>query len=129
MSTKRNRPELDPIFDPANYDPTDLQTFTPLEELPEILAEMEQMTFSDYLHSHRYCEEWTQAEVALKLGISKQLLSAYERGKKLPSLTQALRITEALGMAPTLTIFYVLRDQVRQAGVSDVTIEVRMKTG
>lgn len=41
----------------------------------------------------------TQADVAAAVGIPATVLSAYERGRRQPSLTMASRIIDALGFA------------------------------
>ena len=75
--------------------------------------QVEALTFGDVIKSHRLCEEWTQTETAQKLGIPKQLLSAYERGLKLPSISKACQMASVLGMVPEMAIILVVNDQLR----------------
>lgn len=40
---------------------------------------------------------WSQAELAQRLGVSRQSVNAFETGRSDPSLLTAFRITESLG--------------------------------
>ena len=77
-------------------------------------AQIAGLTFGHCLKAHRLCESWTQDETAQKLGISKQLLSAYETGRKLPTPKKAYEMAEKLGMLPQAAVIAVLNDQLRQ---------------
>lgn len=72
------------------------------------------MTFAKVLLSHRQGEEWTQVQMAKKLGISKQSLCDLEKGRKLPSPARAAKIAKKLGMLPESFIELALTDQLRQ---------------
>jgi len=57
------------------------------------------MISGDVLASLRRRAGRTQAEVAASTGIPTSVISAYERGRRQPSLTVASRIVDALGYA------------------------------
>lgn len=69
------------------------------------------------LRAFRLCEEWTLKQAAAQVGISYQLLAAYERGEKLPSVQQARRLAVALGIPETGFIQTLLEDQLLRAGM------------
>jgi transcriptional regulator with XRE-family HTH domain len=77
-------------------------------------AQIAGLSFGQRIKAHRLCEEWTQEEIAQKLGISTQLLSAYETGRKLPTPKKAYEMAEQLGMLPQAAVLAVLNDQLRQ---------------
>lgn len=54
----------------------------------------------------------SQADVAAAAGIPASVLSAYERGRRQPSLTAASRILDTLGWAVT---FHLVLDPAEQA--------------
>lgn len=73
------------------------------------------LTFGRAIWSFRKCEDLTQTEVAQQLGITKQMLSAYERGKKLPSLKLAYKMATLLQLNVDLALMLVINDQLREA--------------
>lgn len=48
----------------------------------------------------RMARQWTQAELALRADLTPAMLSAYERGLRMPSLNSLGRILDALGTHP-----------------------------
>jgi transcriptional regulator with XRE-family HTH domain len=87
------------------------------EDQDWLQGELTHLTFAAAIKAHRKCEEWTQQEAAERLGITKQLLSAYEHAHKLPSPSKAYEIAKALGMEPRMAVLMVMNDQLRQAGL------------
>ncbi len=71
------------------------------------------MRFGRMLKIHRLSEDWTQEEAAQKLGISKQLLSAYETGKKHPSVSKAYEMANILGIHPAMAVLALVNEQLR----------------
>jgi transcriptional regulator with XRE-family HTH domain len=53
---------------------------------------MKDLTFGQTVRSYRLAEDWTLTDAAEKIGISKQQLSDYETGRKLPSIEKAYQI-------------------------------------
>ncbi len=80
------------------------------------IAEIEKhygpLTFGRLLKSHRVGEEFSQVEMAKKLGLSKQSLNDLESGRKIPSIRRAVQIAKKLGLLQDLIIQLVLQDQV-----------------
>ncbi len=77
---------------------------------------MDKITFGQSLRAFRKCEAWTLAEAANKLGISAQLLSAYETGKRLPSLSKVVSMADVFGTEPSVWVHYRVQDEMRQLG-------------
>jgi transcriptional regulator with XRE-family HTH domain len=73
--------------------------------------------FGELVKSIRICDEITQTELAAKLDISKQHLSAIENGKKTVSVARAARFAEALGYPQELFVVAVIEDELRDAGL------------
>jgi transcriptional regulator with XRE-family HTH domain len=84
------------------------------EDQEWLQAQIRELTFAEVLKAHRLCQEWTQEEAAKRLGISKQLVSAYEKGNKIPEPAQAYRIGKALGMVPEMAVIYAVNDALRR---------------
>jgi transcriptional regulator with XRE-family HTH domain len=78
---------------------------------------MAELTFGRLLKAHRLCEEWTQPEAAEKLGISSQMLSAYENERKLPTPRKAYEIGQKLGIMPESAVLAVLNDELRRSAI------------
>lgn len=77
--------------------------------------EAKKLSFGRTIHAYRLCEEWSLNTAAEKIGISKQQLCDYEHGRKLPSIEQAYRIAEALGMVPWGAVLDVINEQLERA--------------
>ena len=60
------------------------------------------------LREVRTSKKVTQAELAKKLDVSQQHISAYERGERIPGIDAAARIADALGV--TLDELVIIRD-------------------
>lgn len=86
--------------------------------------QVKKLTFARVLKAHRLCEEWTQEEAARRLGISKQMVSAYENGHKIPTPGQAFRIGEALGMVPEMAVIYAVNDALRRDGLMNLEVKL-----
>lgn len=89
----------------------------PWHEVPEMAA-ISDAPLGETIRAFRESEEWTLKEVATRLGISHQMLSAYERGERLPNIETTLRIADALGMPPIIALKDLIRDQLRRAGLN-----------
>jgi len=83
----------------------------------ELQQSIKNMTFAAAIKAHRQCESWTLAVASEKLGVSLQMLSAYERGIKMPSIVKAVDIANRLGFCPQLAIKYLINDQLKQANL------------
>lgn len=83
------------------------------EDQDWLRQQQDALTFAAALKAHRLCEAWTQEAAAKKLGISKQMLNAYEKGHKLPSEKKAYEMAETLGMVPGMAVLLVINDRLR----------------
>lgn len=54
--------------------------------------------FSTILKELRQSKNWSQDELAKRVGTSKQVISRYERGERSPKIGDAKRLAEALGV-------------------------------
>lgn len=72
------------------------------------------LTFGDALSSHRLCDEITQKEFALFLGISPQSLCDIEKGRKIPSPSRAAKIARQLKQPESFWIRLALQDILRK---------------
>jgi DNA-binding XRE family transcriptional regulator len=68
------------------------------------------LTFANLLKAHREGEEFTQVEMAKKLGLSKQALNDMENGRKIPSIKRVIGIAKKMGLVPELAVELVLQD-------------------
>jgi len=86
------------------------------------------LTFGRLLKSHRLGEEWSQVDMAKKLGLSKQSLNDLESGRRIPSIRRAVQIAKKLGFLEDLIIQLVLQDQVDKEDIHvRVTVESSSK--
>jgi transcriptional regulator with XRE-family HTH domain len=74
------------------------------------------MTFGEVLWAFRKGEGLTLAQAAEKLGVSKQLLSVYEKGKQLPSVTKVVEMALAFEQSPTLWVAARTMDELMRHG-------------
>ena len=86
------------------------------KDIPEFREMAKTMTLGRSMRSWRKCDALNLTAAATKLGISKQLLSEYERGIKLPSLRRTLEMAEILGGPSALWLHYRLQDELRPLG-------------
>jgi transcriptional regulator with XRE-family HTH domain len=78
---------------------------------------VESLTFGQAIKAHRLSQEWSLVATAEELGISKQQLSDYEHGRKLPSLEKAYGIGQVLGIMPEIAVLLAINDQLRKANI------------
>ena len=78
---------------------------------------MKDLTFGQTLRAYRLAKEWSLTDTAERIGISKQQLSDYENGRKLPSIDKAYRIAKALGMMPKGVILQLINEQLHRAAI------------
>lgn len=81
-----------------------------------------ELSFGQLIWSHRKSEEMTQVELAELLGVSKQYISQLEKGERLASVEQAVRLAEVFEMSPEIFVIRALQDQIVKAGI-DLTIK------
>jgi antitoxin HigA-1 len=76
------------------------------------------ITFGKLLESIRITEEWSMAELAVKLGITRSQVNDIEKGRKAVSIERAARFAEALGFSPVRFVTLALQSQLDQAGLN-----------
>ena len=69
-------------------------------------------TFAQVIHNIRVCEEWTQVEMAKKLGCSAAFLCMVESGKRLVCISTAEKWADILGYSPEVFKKYAINDWV-----------------
>jgi len=63
-------------------------------------------TIQNFIASRRQERNWRQEEVAQTVGVSRQTLSALEKGSYIPSLLLAMRIAEHFN-EPVESLFFL----------------------
>ncbi len=72
------------------------------------------LTFGNALESYRKCEEISQKEFALKIGISAQSLCDIEKGRRIPSPRRAAKIASQIEQSQQFWIQMAFQDMLRQ---------------
>lgn len=88
------------------------------DALNEIAALHGPVSFGELIRSFRLSDDISQTELAEKLEISKQHLSAIESGKKAVSPARAAKFAEALGYPIDQFVVAAIEDELREAGVN-----------
>lgn len=70
-----------------------------------------QLEFGEVMRSIREQNKWTLAEMAKKLGTTKQALSKYERGERTPKITVAAKFANILNVPLETLIGYEYHDE------------------
>lgn len=83
-------------------------------KLPEI--DVEYVSFGDRLRSIRKEKEMSQDEFAALLGTSKQVLSRYETGQRIPKITQVQQYAKRLNVSAD----YLMGDSAEEAAFNSV---------
>ncbi len=76
-----------------------------------------EVTFGELIRSLRICDEISQIELARKMKISKQYLSAIEHNRKFVSLSRAAKFAKVLGYPPDQFIVAAITDELRKAKI------------
>jgi transcriptional regulator with XRE-family HTH domain len=84
---------------------------------------MKELTFGQTVRAYRLAEGWSLTHAAGRIGISKQQLSDYENGRKLPSIEKAHQIAQALDMMPESLVLQVINEQLRRA---EIPVQVKL---
>ncbi len=82
-----------------------------------------QLTFGKALWSHRKCEEMTQKDFAMLLGITQSSLCDLEKGRKIPSPGRAAKIARKIGMSEKTWVRIAIQDMLRAADL-EYTVSV-----
>ncbi|CCK80678.1 helix-turn-helix transcriptional regulator [Desulfobacula toluolica] len=81
------------------------------------------ITFGRALWSYRKCEEISQKDFALIIGISTQALCDIEKGRRIPSPKRAAKIANQIGEPEKLWIRLAFQDMLRKEQL-DYTVSV-----
>lgn len=96
-------------------------------ELPEFKQWQAERTLGSVMKAWREAEGLTQEAVAKRLGISKQVFSAYENGHKIPSIKRTIELAETLGASVTMWLIYRVETELRNQGLDySVRLEKRL---
>lgn len=104
---------------------TDNQELIHWEQVQARLGLPARYRFGETLRNHRKSEGWTQQQAALRLGMSKQMLSQVETGKRVPSLELGTAIAQTLGMYLPEVIRAIVSDQIERAGLEGYAVDIR----
>lgn len=87
-----------------------------------LAATISDTTFGGLVRAMRETDEITQAELARRLGVSRQFLNAVELGRSQVGLEFAKRVADALGYSPEPFAETLIREQVKRAGLHCVVV-------
>lgn len=85
--------------------------------LKELDRDFGKLTFGRLLEAYRLCEEMSQKDFAIFLGISPASLCDLEKGRRIPSPERASSIAKKLKEPESLWIQIALQDHLNQAGI------------
>ena len=85
--------------------------------IPLLEKQVGELTFGMFLRVAREQLELSQAEMALKLKISRGTLCDLEKGRQLVSPSLAVRIAKAAGLSEILAVKACLQDQLKKANI------------
>ena len=93
--------------------------------LKELERDYGVLTFGDALKSFRLCEEISQKESSLQLGISQSSLCDLEKGRRIPSVARAVKIAKLIGMPEGTWVQLLIQDSLRRENLNfDVVLNV-----
>jgi transcriptional regulator with XRE-family HTH domain len=98
------------------------------DALSEIALLQGPASFGELIRSMRLCDDMSQEVLAKILGISKQHLSAVEKGKKVVSPARAAKFAKALGYPVDQFVLAAIEDELREAGI-DLHFDLRKAAG
>lgn len=96
---------------------TTKKTPSPLSAREALAKTLAQTTFGSLVRSMRENDEITQADLARRLGVSRQFLNSVEMGRSQVGLDFAKRVADALGYFPEPFAEILIREQLRKAGI------------
>ena len=89
----------------------------------ELARDQGPLTFGNAIESLRKCEEMSQREFALKLGIAAQSLCDIEKGRRIPSASRAAKIARQIDQPEKFWIQLAFQDLLRSENL-DYTVSV-----
>ena len=82
-----------------------------------------QMTFGQVLKAQRLGEEWTQADLAERVGVSPVAISQFERGLGHPKPETLQKIADVFGLKIESFLRYIMQDLIGAYGKYDIEIK------
>lgn len=92
--------------------------------IEDLEKEYGRLTFGGLLESHRLCEEMSQKDFAKLLKISPSSLCDLEKGRRLPSLKRASKISKILGYSEIVFIEVAIQDHLEREGLHDFKVSL-----
>lgn len=86
----------------------------------EALKHVLHSSFGKFVRDIRECDELSQAELARRMGVSRQFINAVEKDKANVSLDMAIKIASALGYPYEAFVEIFLNDMLRKSGIKKV---------
>lgn len=90
----------------------------------EIEKKYSRISFGQLLETHRLCEDLSQKDFSKLLKISPASLCDLEKGRKIPSVSRAAKIAEALGVSQKMFVETAIQDQLNREGLEDFKVSV-----
>ncbi len=75
------------------------------------------LTFGQMIQSLRICDEFSQSELATKVGISRANLCDIEKGRRVVTPTLAAKFAKVMGYSVHQFVALSLEDQLKKAGL------------
>ena len=98
--------------------------------LKELRTDRGDMTFAKMLATFRFSQDWTQEEMGQKLGLSRQNVCDYEKGRKIPTASLAAKMAKKVGDIEAYWVKLALEDMLKKEKRSGlVEIKARKKAG
>ena len=77
--------------------------------------ELGPLTFGSAIEAHRMCEDMSQKQFSLLLGISPSSLCDIEKGRTIPSIRRAAKIAKQIQHPRKLWVKLAIQDMLRNA--------------
>ncbi len=86
------------------------------------------ITFAKALRTERTTAEFTQQELADKIGVTKQAISKFEKGVDFPTAVTVKRIAKVFGMPYGSYIELIVQDFAEKKGFGIITVKAEEKS-
>ncbi len=86
----------------------------------ELLKDVMTSSFGEFVRDIRECDEISQTELAKRMHVSRQFMSAIEKDKANISLEMAIKIARALGYPYEAFVEVFLNDMLRKSGIKKI---------
>ncbi|MFH2065335.1 MAG: helix-turn-helix transcriptional regulator [Pseudomonadota bacterium] len=86
--------------------------------IKELERDIGPLTFGNALEALRKCEEISQKEFAIKIGISSSSLCDIEKGRKIPSPGRAAKIAKLINQPEKFWVQLALQDMLKKEKIN-----------